>query len=56
MHKRSALSSISVISFMQGHLKEMQGLRHGTGSIPGTPMPHGAEAGKLEASMSNLHK
>ncbi|KAL3131052.1 hypothetical protein ABBQ38_15563 [Trebouxia sp. C0009 RCD-2024] len=38
------------------HVKEMVGLRHGTGPVPGTPVPQGAEAGKLEASIQNLHK
>ena len=56
MHKHSVLGTTSVLSCMQEHLKEMQGLRHGTGLPPGTPIPQGAEAGKLEASMSNLHK
>ena len=56
MHKHSALGVMSMFSLMQEHLKEMQGLRHGTGPIPGTPVPQGVEAGKLEASMSNLHK
>ena len=56
MHKHSVPGTLSVLFFMQEHLKEMQGLRHGTGPIPGIPIPQGAEAGKLEASMSNLHK
>ena len=41
---------------VQEHVKEMLGLRHGTGAVPGTPVPQGADAGKLEASIQNLHK
>ena len=55
-HEMQVMIVTAVHVWVQEHVKEMLGLRHGTGPIPGTPVPQGAEAGKLEASIQNLHK